>query len=189
MDIQLHNRPDTNSARAYFIDMVKGHDDYRGKADTLAGVNAKDDYTSTELECNFTFYLFCVQYFQASQDDVEKWGGLYLHPWVRPFVSEWTQGDKLVLSRNENYWRNDSSGNSLPYLDGMELKVINDLTMQWTEFNLGNFEAIEVVDDPYYHEALEKYPDSFFRRPMMGTYFYGMNVTAKPFDNKKVRQA
>ncbi|MGI6697695.1 MAG: ABC transporter substrate-binding protein [Clostridia bacterium] len=123
---------------------------------------------------------------------MEKWGEDFgLHPvGTGPFkFSEWIQGDRLVLSRNENYWRSDSSGNRLPYLDGMEIKEINDLTMQWTEFNLGNFEAIEVVDDPYYHEALEKYPDSFFRRPMMGTYFYGMNVTAKPFDNKKVRQA
>ena len=189
--------PDTNSARAYFIDMIKGYNDYReGKADTLAGVTAKDDYTlQIELEHSFAPFISVLAYNTFSvlpKEDVEKWGQDFgLHPvGTGPFkFSEWIQGDKLVLSRNENYWRSDSSGNSLPYFDGMELKVINDLTMQWTEFNLGNFEAIEVVDDPYYHEALEKYPDSFFRRPMMGTYFYGMNVTAKPFDNKKVRQA
>ena len=95
----------------------------------------------------------------------------------------------MVLTRNDDYWRKDEQNNTLPYLDGMEFRIINDLTMQWTEFQLGNFESIEMVDDPYYHEALEKYPDSFLRKPQMGTYFYGMNVTAKPFDNKKVRQA
>src|SRR5690606_37112330 len=126
---------------------------------TLAGVTAKDDYIlQIELEHNFSPFISVLAYNTFSvlpREDVEKWGEDFgLHPvGTGPFkFSEWIQGDKLVLSRNENYWRSDSSGSSLPYLDGMELKVINDLTMQWTEFNLGNFEAIEVVDDPYYHE-------------------------------------
>ncbi|HEY8530766.1 MAG TPA: ABC transporter substrate-binding protein, partial [Limnochorda sp.] len=38
--------PEVNSPRAYFIDMVKGYQEYQnGEADHLAGVKALDDYT------------------------------------------------------------------------------------------------------------------------------------------------
>ena len=36
-----------------------------------------------------------------------------------PFkFEEWVQDDKIVLSKNEDYWMKDEEGNSLPYLDG-----------------------------------------------------------------------
>ncbi len=189
--------PDTNSERAYFIDMIKGYADYHeGAADALEGVTAKDKYTlEIVLDYPFAPFITMLAYNTFSvvpREDVEKWGEDFgFHPvGTGPFrFSESIQDDRVELTRNDDYWRKDEQNNTLPYLDGMEFRIINDLTMQWTEFQLGNFESIEMVDDPYYHEALEKYPDSFLRKPQMGTYFYGMNVTAKPFDNKKVRQA
>lgn len=190
--------PDTKSERAYFIDMIKGYEDYqKGKSESLAGVRAKDEYTlEIELEYPFAPFISVLGYNAFSvlpKEDVKKWGKEFgLHPvGTGPFkFEEWIQDDRVVMSRNDNYWRKDSQGNGLPYLDGMEIKVINDLTMQWTEFELGNFDSIEVVDDPYYKKALGKYPDSYFRRPQMGTYYYGMNVSLEPFKgNKKLRQA
>ncbi|MBA1334435.1 MAG: Dipeptide-binding ABC transporter, periplasmic substrate-binding component [Firmicutes bacterium] len=190
--------PKTNSERAYFLDMIKGYQDYQeGKTDHLAGVRAIDDSTlEITLEYAFSPFIAVLAYntfVVLPKEDVEKWGAEFnFHPvGTGPFkFEEWVQDDRVVLSKNENYWRTDADGNQLPYLDGIEFKVINDLTMEWTEFTLGNFESIEELDDPYYHEALSKYPDSFFERPQMGTYYYGMNVTLEPFkDNKKLRQA
>jgi peptide/nickel transport system substrate-binding protein len=44
-----------------------------------------------------------------------------------PFVVEsYAPRDKLVVKRNENYWRTDAAGNQLPYLDGVEFRVIED---------------------------------------------------------------
>ena len=44
-----------------------------------------------------------------------------------PFVVDsYAPRDKLVVSRNENYWRTDAAGNPLPYLDGIEFRVIED---------------------------------------------------------------
>lgn len=190
--------PETNCERAYFLDMIKGYKDFQeGKTDHLAGVKAIDDYTlQIELEYPFAPFISVLGYntFVAlPKEDVEKWGDQFnFHPvGTGPFkFEEWVQDDRVVLSRNENYWRKDAEGNQLPYLDGLEFKVIPDQTMQWTEFTLGNFESIDQVDDPYYLEAKEKYPDTFFERPMMGTYYYGMNVDLEPFkNNKKLRQA
>lgn len=44
-----------------------------------------------------------------------------------PFVVEsYAPRDKLVVSRNPNYWRTDVEGRQLPYLDGIEFRVIED---------------------------------------------------------------
>jgi peptide/nickel transport system substrate-binding protein len=44
-----------------------------------------------------------------------------------PFVlKEHVAGQRLVFERNPHYWRRDSSGNALPYLDGITLLVVPD---------------------------------------------------------------
>ena len=44
-----------------------------------------------------------------------------------PFVFEsWKPGDTLVVKKNPNYWRQDADGNAMPYLDGIEFRVIAD---------------------------------------------------------------
>ena len=44
-----------------------------------------------------------------------------------PFIVEsYATRDKLVVKRNPNYWQKDADGNQLPYLDGIEFRVIED---------------------------------------------------------------
>ncbi len=44
-----------------------------------------------------------------------------------PFtVESYAPREKLVVNRNENYWRTDVAGNKLPYLDRVEFRVIED---------------------------------------------------------------
>ncbi|MFN8020325.1 MAG: ABC transporter substrate-binding protein [Acidimicrobiales bacterium] len=44
-----------------------------------------------------------------------------------PFeVVSYAPRDKLVVERNDNYWQKDANGNALPYLDGIEFRVIED---------------------------------------------------------------
>lgn len=190
--------PKNNAKRAYFLDMIKGYKDLQeGKTDKIEGVRKIDDYTlEIELEYPFGAFLSVLAYNSFAvlpREDVEKWGDQFnFHPvGTGPFkFEEWVQDDRLVLSRNENYWRVDEEGNRLPYLDGIEHRVIPDYSMQWTEFKLGNFESIDFVDTPYYREAKANYPDSFFERPQMGTYYYGMCMDLEPFkNNKALRQA
>lgn len=189
--------PDTNSPRAYFLDMVKGYKDYQeGKTQEITGITKVDDYTiKIELEYPFAPFLSILAYNTFNvlpKEDVEKYGTeqFNFHPvGTGPFKFEqWIQDDKIVLSKNEDYWGKDENGNQLPYLDGVEFSVITDLAMQWTEFGLGNFDIIEEVDDPYYYEAKEM--PNFIERPQLETYYYGFNVTMAPFkDNKALRQA
>jgi peptide/nickel transport system substrate-binding protein len=41
-------------------------------------------------------------------------------------VSESKPGERVVLARNPNYWKKDSAGAQLPYLDALTLEVISD---------------------------------------------------------------
>jgi len=44
-----------------------------------------------------------------------------------PFVfDEWDRFNSMSLVRNEDYWRTDEYGNQLPYLDGIEFRIITD---------------------------------------------------------------
>ncbi len=44
-----------------------------------------------------------------------------------PFIVEsYAPRDKLVVKRNPDYWQKDAAGNQLPYLDGIEFRVIED---------------------------------------------------------------
>jgi peptide/nickel transport system substrate-binding protein/oligopeptide transport system substrate-binding protein len=190
--------PKNNAKRAYFLDMIKGYNDLQeGKTDVIEGVRKIDDYTlEIELDYSFGPFLAILAYNSFGvlpREDVEKWGDQFnFHPvGTGPFkFEEWVQDNKLILSRNENYWRVDEEGNQLPYLDGLEFRIIPDSSMQWTEFKLGNFESIEELDNPYYEEAIANYKGSFFERPQMGTYYYGMSMVLEPFkNNKALRQA
>ncbi|MDI3480924.1 MAG: peptide/nickel transport system substrate-binding protein [Tepidanaerobacteraceae bacterium] len=189
--------PDTNSPRAYFLDMIKGYKDYQDKkTDHIAGISKVDDYT-LKIEIDYPFAPFlsvlaCNTFSVLPREDVEKYGKeqFNFHPvGTGPFKFEkWIQDDKIVLSRNDNYWQKDKNGNQLPYLDGLEFRVITDLAMEWTEFELGNVDQIEEVADPYYAEAKAK--KGFQETAEPATYFYCFNLQKPPFkDNKALRQA
>jgi oligopeptide transport system substrate-binding protein len=186
--------PETKSPRAYFIDMIKGYQDYRdGKTDKLEGVRAVDDYTlEITIGSPLAYFISILAYntfVVVPEEDVLKWGEDWnFHPvGTGPFKFEkWDQDSVIVLSKNEDYWMKDENGNPLPYLDGLEFRIIEDLTMEWEEFKMGNiYQAY--VDDPFYYEAKEL--PGFSEKPQYGTYYYGMNVELEPFTSKKVRQA
>lgn len=189
--------PEVNSPRAYLLDMIKGYHDYQeGKTDKIAGITKLDDYTlKIELEYPFAPFLNILAFNAFSvlpKEDIEKYGTeeFNFHPvGTGPFKFEkWIQDDRIVLSKNEDYWKTDSAGNKLPYLDGIEFRVIPDPTMQWSEFKLGNFDQIEKVSDAYYAEAKEL--QGFIEGPTLGTYYYCFNLSKEPFkDNKALRQA
>ena len=153
--------PETNSPRAYFVDMIKGYAEYvAGEADSLAGVTALDDYT-LQIETAYPFAPFIQvltynTFVVLPKEDIEKWGtaDFNFHPvGTGPFKFEqWLQDEKIVLSRNENYWMKDEYGNQLPYLDGIEFRIIVDYTIEYTEYKLGNIYQ-SYVDTPYCKEA------------------------------------
>jgi peptide/nickel transport system substrate-binding protein len=98
---------------------------------------------------------------------------------------EWVQGQYLRFEKNPNYWL---SGR--PYLDAVQVNVRSDIQTMTSELEAG---ASDLIVLPSWIDFVRLKADPSFQAvvtPMPG-YFYMFqpNVTFKPLDDKRVRQA
>ncbi|MGI9029806.1 MAG: ABC transporter substrate-binding protein [Ilumatobacteraceae bacterium] len=64
-----------------------------------------------------------------------------------PFmVAEYLPGDRLRVTKNPNYWRQDEAGNQLPYLDEIEFRVIVDSQTRAAALQSGDVDMIATSD-------------------------------------------
>jgi peptide/nickel transport system substrate-binding protein len=79
-----------------------------------------------------------------------------------PFMySSYTPGDKLVVTKNPNYWQTDADGNALPYLDEIEFRVINDSQVRQQALEAGDIDMLatsvgEVISE--FRDQAEEFP-------------------------------
>ena len=60
-----------------------------------------------------------------------------------PFIfKKWDKNIKLVLRRNNNYFKTDKSGKKLPHLDGVAISFIPDKKSEFMEFMSNNLDMI-----------------------------------------------
>jgi peptide/nickel transport system substrate-binding protein len=103
-----------------------------------------------------------------------------------PFtMAEWVPGDHVVYAKNKNYWQPGR-----PYLDAIRLNIAKDTTAQTVQFESGAHDFslnppindfIRLKSNPSYLAILLPNPAAFF--------ILQPNPTAKPFDDKRARQA
>ena len=185
------------SARAYFLNMIKGYQEmFDEKIDTWEGVEVLDDYTVRfTLSEPYAPFLAAVSYtafYILPREDVEKLGKDFgFRPvGTGPFiVHDWQHDSKVVYKKNPDYWGKDSEGRQLPYLDGVELVIIPDNSVALLEFQKGNIDVLPDVPNEFHNEIMKNFKDQYQRRATLGTQYYGMAVTKKPFDDVRVRQA
>lgn len=79
-----------------------------------------------------------------------------------PFIVEsYAPRDKLVVKRNPSYWQKDADGNQLPYLDGIEYRVIEDSETAADALRNGDIDifstsAAQVISD--FRETPDEFP-------------------------------
>ncbi len=109
---------------------------------------------------------------------------------VGPFMVEsFSPEDRMVLTRNPNYWRNDDAGNPLPYLDDLELIIIPDKAAAMEALRGGQ---VDFMYEPPAEtlELFEDLPDLvLYTKPSATHYPIRMRADTKPFDDVRVRQA
>jgi peptide/nickel transport system substrate-binding protein len=67
-----------------------------------------------------------------------------------PFkITEYLAAQKIVLQRNEDYWRKDAAGNSLPYLDQISIVVVPNQEVELLKFQAGELDAVSVRGQDY----------------------------------------
>ena len=99
---------------------------------------------------------------------------------------EWVKDDHLLLKRNENYWKKDSGG---PYLDQIRYRPIPDDTVKLQSLQAGEIDALDYLAPR--NVALAKGDSNLvvIDVPSLAAFWYMLNTTKPPFDNKALRQA
>lgn len=59
-------------------------------------------------------------------------------------LRDWVPGQLAVLERNPNYWKVDSAGTQLPYLDSLEYLVVTGTEAQTAQFLAGNLDQLNI---------------------------------------------
>ena len=68
--------------------------------------------------------------------------------WAENSASPGATGSVAVFERNTTYWRTDSAGRPLPYLDGASFRFVEGARQAVEGFSRGDFDAISLGDWP-----------------------------------------
>lgn len=176
-----------------FDDVAGAQDVIDKKAEHCAGVIAVNE---RELEIHLTrpnraYLAYLTMSWSTPQQRafVEQAGDQIQHRALGtgPFVLEqWDQGRRLTLAKNPRYW-----AASEIHLDRIAILENVPRDTQFLMFQAGELESAERLSAPDYlwiidQPAWAPYVQS---QAVMNAYGSRMNVTVKPFDDKRVRQA
>ena len=186
---------DPNTAAPYGQDVlgkVKGYEEAAGGNIDALAVSAPDDTTFVVELANPVPFFDRIAAFSTlvpvQEATIEANGDAWtLSPETNvtagPYkLAEFTDGDRIVLEKNENYWDKDSIT-----FDKITYRLIEDPNAAYTAYNQGEVSMIKSV--PSEEIPALKGTEEFHVDPNMGTYYLSFNTTKKPFDNEDVRKA
>lgn len=184
--------PATAAQYAYFLFDVENAFDYNSgkiKDPAQVGVKAVSD---TELQVRLTrpvIYFPSLTTFMVTfplrRDIIEKFGDRWTDPEHMvtngPFrLKQWYHEYKLTLEANPDYY------GGRPELDKVLMYVVRERTTELTLYETGELDFAELppVAIPHYQHHAE-----YHNLPVLRGYYYGFNVTRKPFNDPRVRRA
>ena len=102
-----------------------------------------------------------------------------------PFkFEEWTRGDRLVMTRNEDYW-GDAPGN----IGELIFQPIVDPAARLQALQSGEIQGFDLVDPQDYGTIEDDEQLQLLNRPAFNVGYVGFNQGVKPLDDIAVRQA
>lgn len=186
---------DPNTAAPYGQDVlgkVKGYEEAAGGNIDALAVSAPDDTTFVVELANPVPFFDRIAAFSTlvpvQEATIEANGDAWtLSPETNvtagPYkLAEFTDGDRIVLEKNENYWDKDNIT-----FDKITYRLIEDPNAAYTAYKQGEVSMIKSV--PSEEIPALKGTEEFHVDPLMGTYYLSFNTAKKPFDNEDVRMA
>ena len=179
----------------FFYTGVAGAQDFiDGKAKEIKGYKVVDDYTvQITLEKPDGAFLYAMTMPFTSvlpKEWVDKVGKQIKRKplGTGPFVIDsWTPGQKIVATRNPNYWDTGK-----PYLDGINFDLTANPSTALLRLERGEVDVLgdgipsadylRTKQDPTWGKYVSDAPE-------IATFYVFMNVKEKPFTDVKVRQA
>lgn len=185
---------------------------FNRKVDSLQPFKALNDSTfqlKLVRPYNPVLGILSMQYCSiVAKEAVEKYGSDFRrHPvGTGPFqFVAWVEGQALVLTKNKNYFEQDSAGNRLPYLDGVKITFFDSKATEFLLFRQNKLEFINDIDPSFKDEVLTKrgvlkkgwegkirlHTSPYLNTEYLGILFDSTNEILKnsPLKSKKIRQA
>ena len=102
---------------------------------------------------------------------------------------EWVIGSHVDMVRNEDYWRKDENGGSLPYADEFRIRYITNPAVKLIEVKAGSIHVAENIPAAEF-PAIEADPNlEMLTAPQGILQIMAMNTTRPPMDDVRVRKA
>ncbi|MFT2098967.1 peptide ABC transporter substrate-binding protein [Marinomonas sp. 2405UD66-6] len=189
--------PETASPYAWFIEIpsiVNASKIIAGEADpSTLGVKAIDDYTfQVNLERPVPYFVKMTSHqtmFPAPKAIIEKWGS----DWTKAEhivsngaykMDEWVVNEKMVFSRNENYWNDDKT-----VINKITILPIESPNAELKRFQAGQMDLSYELPNDHFKQLTRDIPDQVVVTPQLGTYYYQFNTTKAPYNDVRVRKA
>lgn len=177
------------SAWTYIFGNYYGQDGY-----FLESVEVIDDLTvamTLTRPVGFLPQLLASSYFGMHSPKAIMEGGIEYGTPVRgvvgtgPFVfSEWIDGDRVILTRNDNYW-GEKAG-----VERIVFRGIEEAATRLAELEAGSIDiAVNLAPDDYDTVASNANLELALSSADLRIGYVGMHQANKPFDDLRVRQA
>jgi len=178
---------------AWHFAPIVGYDECQdGTATELKGMKALDDYsfqvTLKYPYADFINTLGYVAFYPVNKESVEKAGDKIgeMPDGTGPFkFIKWEHDQYVELARNDDYYGQKA------YIDGAKYIIIPDDQTALLEFQAGNIEETNIpMGQVKAMQADPQWKDGVIVHPMLGIYYYGINMNAEPFKgNLPLREA
>ena len=175
-------------AETYLNDILGVTERLQGKASDVSGIKVRDDYTvEITLVEPRVYFLSKLTYpvaYVVDRANVESGGPNW---WLKPNgtgpfrVREARPNESLVLARNDNYYGTKALLGEVDFIPVPPLAAYEVGQIDLAVPDLADIERVTDKSDPLSRELRV--------RTEMDVHYLGFNVTAKPFDDPKVRQA
>lgn len=162
-----------------------------GLYSNIIEISAPDDYTVVfQLEDPNPDFLLDLGDYHAlimdadNEDFATNWNG------TGPFMIErYEPEDRIIFTRNPNYWMSDDQGNPLPYLDGIEIIFLSESSAQVEALRGGQVDYLIYLPTEFV-PMLEEDPNiDVYQVPSNTAYVLRMRSDQPPADDNRVRQA
>ena len=164
----------------------------------VEGIKVIDDYTlQIDLEFPFAilptvlthsaFWIYPKEAFDMYKEDMRV-HMVGTGPFKPKKIKE---GDAVILTRNEKYWKKDSLGNQLPYLDGIKFTFVHDPEIVFLSFKKGeyDFTGYLSVFSKEINDDIKNKRYKISNAQALGVNYIAFNCVTEPFKNPKVRKA
>jgi len=78
------------------------------------------------------------------------------------YVADYTPGSYVLLRRNPHYWKKDSDGKPVPYLDSIRLDIQRNRDIELLRFRRGEIHLINALDAEYFDRLQKESPGAAY---------------------------